>query len=145
MIASGRTPRPRALGWGLFVVGTVVAIASVERWARILPAIFAPAILNGLLILADGHALNQPTVPFPRREAAVFLALMVVAAYTTAPFANARLTKSDKFACVGILACGVVMFLAIFLSVSRWEKPLGFSLLVCLGVIWAGRISRARA
>jgi FtsH-binding integral membrane protein len=97
------------------------------------------------MILAGGHALNQPAVPFPRREAAVLLALVVAAAYTTAPFAKSRLTKSDKFACVGILACGVVMFVAIFLSVSRWEKPLGISLLVCLGVIWAGRISRAHA
>ena len=104
-----------------------------------LPAVFGPAVLNGIIILSSGHALNQPAVPFPRWQALLFTALMASGSLTTAPFMKKRLSRTDQVACIGLLACFVAGFTAILLSAERWEGPVGIVILVFLGLIWVGR------
>ncbi len=141
-IAIGNSPRPEAMGWLLFSVGTAGAVATVNRWARILPAVFGTPALNGLIILADGHALNQPSVPFPRWQALILIAVTAAGAYSTAPFSHTPLTKADKAACFGIFGCFVAMLTCILLAVPHWEIPVCAALLISLGLTWIGRLNQ---
>ena len=144
IISFGNTPRPKPLGWITFIAGYVLALWTVPRWARILPGVFGPAALNGIIILSTGHALNQPSVPFPRWQALLLTVLMASGGLTTAPFMKKGLSRTDQVACIGLLSCFVAGFTAIALSVERWESPIGIAFLAFLGLIWTGRAQGRR-
>jgi FtsH-binding integral membrane protein len=118
MIAIGATPQPSLVGWLITASGVYWAIASVKHWARTLPAVFGPAILNGFLILVDGHALNQPNVPAPRAQSLMMIGVMVFGTITTAPFTQRDLFWYEKLSAIGVWICFVVAFVGIDLRVK---------------------------
>ena len=67
-----------------------------------------------LIILGDGHALNQPNVLVPRWQALTVIAVMIIGATTTAPFMNRNLTLDDKIGSLGIWACFVAGLSALY-------------------------------
>jgi FtsH-binding integral membrane protein len=140
IISFGNTRRPKPLGWITFIAGYVLAVWTDPRWARILPGVFGPAALNGIIILSTGHALNQPTVPFPRWQALIFTVLMFIGSLTTTPFMKIGLSRTDQVACIGLLSCFVAGFAAIGLSIEHWEGPIGAAILAFLGLIWTGKV-----
>jgi hypothetical protein len=145
VIAAGATSRPKPIGWLLIVIGVSGAVALVGRWARILPGVFGPAVLNGLIILSDGHALNQPNAPVPRWEALVMIALMLLGAITTAPFLDGNVRLEDKIGALGIWVCFVAGFVGIVLPLNGWEAPVGIALVACLVWIQIKRMRRRAA
>jgi FtsH-binding integral membrane protein len=145
IISFGNTPRPKSLGWITFIAGYGLAVWTVPRWARILPGVFGPAALNGIIILSTGHALNQPTVPFPRWQALIFTILMIIGSLTTTPFMKKGLSRTDQIACIGLLSCFVAGFAAIGLSIEHWEGPIGIAVLAFLGLIWTGKVQGRKA
>ena len=84
-------------------------------------------------LFLTGHALNQPTVPFPRWQALIFTVLMIIGSLTTTPFKKKGLSRTDQVACIGLLACFVVAFTAIGLSIEHLEGPIGIAILAFLG------------
>ena len=141
MICLGYGTRPRPLGWVLFIAGSVAAIVTVDRWAKALPGIFGVATLNCIIILADGHALNQPSVKIPRLIGAFLTVVAASASLATARFADRDFENADRAPYIGILSCFVAMFICTTASVERWEIPVGIGLMVCLAVLWARRFS----
>ena len=123
----GYSPRPRPLGWILFMAGVTIAALTVDKWARIIPGVFGIATLNGLIILISGHALNQPAIPVPRLMGALFTGVMAGTSVITAGFADRHLTNTDRATYLGILACFVAMMVCVMTSAEHWEIP------VCIG------------
>jgi hypothetical protein len=102
--------RPRAAGAAAMIAAMAVAVATVRFWGRALPAVFACGALNGLTILAEGHALNSPSVPVSRLLGILLTLAMVAAAALTA-FANRRQIKLvERFSFVGIFVCFALLF-----------------------------------
>ena len=135
----GYSPRPRPLGWVLFVAGVGVGVFTVDRWAKVLPGIFGIATLNGLIILISGHALNQPTIQVPRLIGTLFTVVMAGASFITASFADRHLTTADRAAYLGILACFVAMLVCVMGSVEGWELPVCIGFIASIAVLWARR------
>lgn len=135
----GYSPRPRPVGWVLFIVGLGAGAFTVDRWAKVLPGIFAIATLNGIIILISGHALNQPAIQVPRLVGGLFTVVMAGASFLTASFADRHLTNTDRAACLGILACFVAMLVCVMTSVGRWEVPVCIGFIACIAILWARR------
>jgi hypothetical protein len=133
----GYTPRPWPLGWALFVSGTTAAVLTVDRWAKALPGIFGVATLNSIIILADGHALNQPSVPVPRWTGALLTAIAAGASAATAKFVDRDLENIDPASFSASLSCFVAMYVCIMAPVERWEIPVATGLIGCIAVLWA--------
>jgi FtsH-binding integral membrane protein len=117
----------------------------VGIWARILPGVFAPAVLNGLIIFVSGHALNQAKLPVPRWESIIIIALAVTGVIVTAPFTNGNLTIEDKIGALGVWACFIAAFVGIVLPMNGWETPVGIALIACLAWIQIRRMKLKRA
>lgn len=100
-IASGRSEfnyfRPW-VGWLFLAVSAVVLILEIERWVKILPAIFAYGILQALRQLQTGHALGMPNVPLPRRDSLALAAIYAAIAVVSATIALRKLNRLDRVA-----------------------------------------------
>lgn len=131
--------RPRPFGWILFIGGSVLAMLTVDRRARVLPGIFGAATLNGIIILSSGHALNQPAAPVPRSIGAMLTIVMAAAAAITASFANKDLTNTDRAAYLGILSCFVAMLACAMIPIKHWEVPACIGLVACVALLWVRR------
>ena len=135
----GYSPRPRPLGWVLFIVGLGIGAFTVDRWAKVLPGIFGIATLNGLIILISGHALNQPAIQVPRLVGVLFTVVMAGASFITASLADRHLTNTDRAAYLGILACFVAMLVCVMTSVEHWEVLVCIGFIACVAVLWGRR------
>ncbi|MGH9352126.1 MAG: hypothetical protein ACRD2G_08210 [Terriglobia bacterium] len=73
----------RILGWAFIVVSVIVMVAEMNRWVKVLPGILGLAVLNGLISLSTGHALNNPSAPISRLD------MLIVTLFFAACFALA--------------------------------------------------------
>jgi hypothetical protein len=140
----GYSPRPRPLGWALFIVGGIVGIFTVDGWARVLPGVFGIATLNGLIILMSGHALNQPAVPVARPIGFLLTLVMAGASFITSSSADRHLTIIDRTAYLGILACFVGMMVSVMGSIAGWELPVCIGFVCVVVVLWVRRFMIVR-
>jgi hypothetical protein len=102
--------RPRAVGATAMIVASVVGIATVRLWRRVLPAIFACGALNGLIIVGEGHALDSPGVPVTR-TLGILLTLAMIAAAVLTTLANRRqFTFVERLSLIGISLCFALLF-----------------------------------
>lgn len=145
VITGGGTPRPKSLGWLLIIVGISGALKWVGAWARIIPGVFAPTALNGLIMFVSGHALNQASAQVPRWESIIIIALAVTGAIVAAPFTNGNLTIEDKIGALGVWVCFVAAFVGVVLPMNGWEAPVGIALIACLAWIQIRRTKLTKA
>jgi len=104
--------RPRAVGAMAMIAATAVAIATVRHWRGVLPAIFFCGALNGLIILAQGHALNSPNIAVPRLLGAALTLAMVAGAALTAAANRRPFTLVERLSFSGIFVCFALQFSA---------------------------------
>ena len=145
LIAFGYSSRPRVLGLPLFLVAAAAAVYTVNRWAIGLGVLFGTAALNGLIIFASGHALNQPSNPVPRLRGFLILLLGILAARagSRVSASTGDLSTAVRVACLGVLTCAVAFITcSAIAAVKHWEIPTLIAFVVCLAVLWAGTNSR---
>jgi len=95
--SEGHNPAP-ILGYTLLIVAAVIMVATAEHWKRVFPGIMLAAILNSLLELSRGHAVNNPSVLIPRSTATIHLLVTTGVTILSLTFKNRRLTALDRFA-----------------------------------------------
>jgi len=103
--ADGRHPSP-ILGYTLLVVAAVVMVVTAEHWKRVFPGIMLAAILNSVLELTQGHAVNNPSVPVSSSTATIHLIVATGVMLLTLTFRSHRLTMLDR----GALLAFVISF-----------------------------------
>lgn len=134
--ADGRHPSP-ILGYTLLVVAAVVMLATAEHWKRVFPGIMLAAILNSVLELTRGHAVNNPSVPVSSSTATVHLLVATGVTVLTLTFKDHRLTMLDR----GALLAFVMSFFwgAIDTRFASLKLLVGAS---CILAAWA--VDRAK-
>lgn len=144
-IASGRAEfdyfRPW-VGWLLLAVSAVALILEIERWVKILPAIFGYGILQALRELQTGHVLGMPNVPVSRRYCLALVAIYAAIAVVSATIAPRKLNRPDRVALM--VFAGLCTWAFAFRSdldmVIRFSSALG-----CLLIAWVyDRLQRRR-
>lgn len=86
----------RVVGYGSLVVAGIIMIATAEYWKRVFPGIMLAAILNSVLELLRGHAVNNPSVPIAPSVAAIHLLVTVGVTALTLTFKDRKLTMLDR-------------------------------------------------
>lgn len=95
--AEGHHPS-RSLGYVLLGIAALTMVVTAERWKRVFPGIMLAAILNSLLELTRGHAVNNPAVPVGHSTAIIHLVVTTGVTVLALTFKNRRLTVLDRFA-----------------------------------------------
>jgi len=138
--SEGRHPSP-ILGYALLIAAAVIMLATAEHWKRVFPGIMLAAILNSLLELSRGHAVNNASVPVSLSTATVHLLVTTGVAALTLTFKDRRLTMLDRGA--------LLAFVTSFLWGAIDERFAMLKLLVgacCIFVAWAvNRLKIGRA
>ena len=86
------------LGWTYLVIASIILVATINRWVKILPGILGYAALNSSLALYTGHLIGSPPIPISRFAAAAYTILFAVSAVVSARFRNRRLNRLDQIA-----------------------------------------------
>ena len=139
LIALGDTSRPKPLGWLLAGAGVLLAITTVNVWARGLPVLFACAILNILTILIVGHDSHEHPLGIARPIAVLLLITLAMAAFLTSGSTHRTLSRSDIAAYVGFLVCFVGGAVSVLLPIANWEAWLFAGFFGCTLLGWLGR------
>jgi hypothetical protein len=130
------TNRRPIVGWSALAFAIAAAFATMDRWVKIIPAVFAAGVLNGLLMFFTGHLTNIPTEPVSRASSAVMTILGIACMLMASRFLSRKLTLVDRIAILGML-------ISLLMGVgdehlTLWSFTLMF---VCLGMSWVyGRI-----
>lgn len=95
------------LGWSLLAAAAVIFFWTMDRWAKVFPALTGVATLNGLIMLSTGHKLGEPGSPVSRGVALLGVVTMVVATLATARFTRTKPRLPDRVALFAFVACFV--------------------------------------
>jgi hypothetical protein len=93
--SEGHRPSP-ILGYALLLAAAAIMVATAEHWKRVFPGIMLGAILNSLLELSRGHAVNNPSVPVAPPTAAIHLLVATGVTLITLTFKSRRMTMLDR-------------------------------------------------
>jgi len=88
----------RFLGYALLTVAGLTMLIAAEYWKRFFPGIMIAAVLNSLLELLRGHAVNHPSVPVSATTAGIHLLVSAGVAVLTLTFKNRKLSLVDRAA-----------------------------------------------
>jgi hypothetical protein len=102
--------RPRAVGATAMIAASAIGIATARHWRRVLPAVFLCGALNGLIILAEGHALNSPGIPVPRLLGVLLTLGMIAGAVLTAAANRRQFSSVERLSFSGIFLCFALLF-----------------------------------
>jgi len=128
----------RVLGYALLIVAAVIMVATAEHWKRVFPGIMLAAVINSLLELWRGHAVNNPAVTIAPPIAAIHLLVTSGVTVLTLTFKSRHLSMIDR---VALLAFVVTFFWQAVDSRFASLKLVGGAL--CVLVAWA--INRLRS
>jgi hypothetical protein len=122
----------RTLGWTLLVIAAVVFIVTMDRWVIAVPGLLVLATLNALISLYTGHALHDPSIQFPRPQAAVLALCMAASAFVTVRFRTNKLNAIDRVALFVFVFC--IFYQMIVPRFQAFAGPVAFgSLLLAWG------------
>jgi hypothetical protein len=129
---------PRFVGWLALCCALIIAVATMEKWVRALPGVFAYGTLNGMYMTWSGHVVNDPSSHISRANALLLTLLGVGAMAASLTFASRRPTSTDRVAILGVL-------ISFFIAITDARLAVfGFSLMFfCLVMAWA--IERVRS
>jgi len=112
----------RVLGWALLLTAGVIAVLTVNRWARMLPAILGLGILN--------TTIGVWSQKLPATTGLIILFLLLGCSALALTLQSRTLTVVDRIALFGFLACQVY-------AVATFPSLLGFTLMFCsLAIAW---------
>jgi hypothetical protein len=92
-ISFSPSPHSPLIGWALLFLAALIPILTVDRWAKVLPAILAWGIIGGILTIVEGHAVNHPEVRVSRPVATVMTLLIGGSAILSLTFKNRKLAS----------------------------------------------------
>jgi len=92
------TGHSRILGGAFLAISAVVMIAEMNRWVRVLPGILGLAVLNGLISLFTGHALNNSSAPISRADMLLVTLFFAACFLVARTFAGHELTLIHRVA-----------------------------------------------
>ncbi len=128
----------RVLGYALLIVAAVTMVATAEHWKRVFPGIMLAAVINSLLELWRGHAVNNLYVTIAPPIAAIHLLVTSGVTVLTLTFKSRHLSMIDRAA---LLAFVVSFFWQAVDSRFASLKLVGGAL--CVLVAWV--INRLRS
>ena len=143
--------RSRWLGALFLVISTPIMIMTANRWLKIMSGLLGLAVLNGILSLATGHVLANPTMPISRIDALYLTLFFAVAAILTGTMKQRTLRLVDRISVMAFL-----LNLAFLISYQAQQeaarKPVfnaaAFTLIAisisCLSVAWAAHYVQHR-
>lgn len=139
-VSSPEARFPPIIGWLALAVAALIAVATMERWVKVLPAFLAYAALNGVFMIVTGHLVNDASKKITRSTAVAITLLGVGAAFIAATFRSRKPTGVDRLAVFGVFVSLLVGLVSERLTV--WS----FSLMFCCMAIawWADRVRRRR-
>jgi hypothetical protein len=126
----------RIVGMVMVCAGILLAAATIEQWARILPGVFGVAGLNALAELFSGHRVNHPSIVTSRTFALTFVIVLFSAAALSVPVSTAKFTGVHR-----ILLPVVFVLLVLQILSDRFAIAAALGMLCCLCILW--RVSRA--
>jgi len=122
---------PPIVGWLALAIAAVVAVLTMERWVRVLPAFLAYGVFNGLFMIATGHLVNDASKTVPPGTAVIITLLGAGATLVGISLASHKPTWVDRLAALGVFASLLVGLVNERLTV--WSFGLMFC---CLAVAW---------
>ena len=128
---------PPLVGWLALVIAAVTAVATMERWVKVLPAFLAYGVLNGVIMLTTGHLVNDASKRIPRSSAIAITLLGAGATVIAATFSTRKPTGFDRLAGFGVLVS--LLLGLVNENYTLWSFGLMFC---CLAAAW--RMDRVR-
>ncbi len=129
---------PPIIGWLALAIAAVIAVWTMERWVKVLPAFLAYGVLNGLFMVATGHLVNDASKTIPRGTAIIITLLGAGTTVVALPLSSRRPTGVDRLATLGVFGSLLVGLVNERLTV--WSFGLMFGFLAFAW--WADRIRR---
>ncbi len=96
LFPAGHSP---GLGWDFIAVSSAIMIHQMSRWIGVLAGLLGLAVLNGLISIASGHVLANPTEPIVRLQAFYLTLFFTACAVLSATLRKRKLNLVDR-ACV---------------------------------------------
>jgi hypothetical protein len=93
----------RIAGWVCILIAAPVAVATIDRWSKLLPVLFGYAALHSLVIPFDGHSAKNPAPVSSAERFLLFVILIACANLSIAFYKRKRLTITDRFCVVLIM------------------------------------------
>lgn len=131
-IAFTPSPHSPALGWGFLGIAALVLVFTMDRWVKVFPGLLAYGVLNSILMLTNGHAVNHPEVLVSKLEAAVLIVFFGAAVALSSRFTKHKLKVPDRFALLAFIFC--FFWQAVAPRLMLVALAIGFS---CLVGAWA--------
>lgn len=129
------------LGWVLLSTAAIIAIATMDHWIKVFPALLAYGVLGSILTLVDGHVVNHPEVRVSRTEAVFMIVFFAITATLSFTFARRHLHVWDRIAVVVFILC--FFWQAVAPNLMRLALGIGFTSLLLAWVY--DRIQNRRA
>lgn len=95
---------PPLAGWLMLVLAMVIAIVTMDRWAKVLPGLFGYGVLNGLIMATTGHLVNDSSIRVARGTAVAMTLLGLASAILANTIASRKLTIFDRVALAGVVS-----------------------------------------
>jgi NhaP-type Na+/H+ or K+/H+ antiporter len=104
-IALTPSPHSPALGWAFLTLAAVIALATMDRWVKVFPALLAYGVLGSLFTLVDGHAVNHPEVSVTPIDGVFAILLFAGAAVLSLGLMKRELKIADRMALFAFVFC----------------------------------------
>lgn len=88
------------LGSVFLAISVPIMFLEAKRWVRALPGIFGVAVLNGLISLWTGHAVNDPSQPVSRLRTMTIIWFFAVCAVLSDKLRRQELLILDRLALI---------------------------------------------
>jgi len=138
-IAFSKTDYPPFVGWVALAVAGALALVTMDKWVKALPAILGLSILNALLAVWRGYIGADTSRHFPRGRAALILITLVVSSFLANTVASRKLNPVDRVALFAFLVSQGW-------AIAGWPSLAGFICMPCFLLIAWGheRVQRSR-
>ncbi len=100
--------RWRVTGWVFLLIAFPVAVATVDRWAKLLPVLFAYGALRVSFISFDGHSVSNPTPVSSLEYFVIYLILTACAAFSFSFYNKRNLSIVNRVSVMAIVILAVV-------------------------------------
>lgn len=104
-VAFTPSPQPRAIGWAMLALATVILVVTMDRWVEVFSALLACGILGGIITIAQGHAVNSPQVRVARLDAVIMTLLIAASAVASFTFTKRKLRLPDRVSLFVFVFC----------------------------------------
>lgn len=102
-IAFWKTSQPPFLGWLALALASILALVTMDKWVKVLPAILGLSVLNAVLTVWRGYVGADSSHQFPRGRASVILTILVISSVLARTISSRKLNWVDRAALFAFL------------------------------------------